>query len=162
MRLLAIDPGETVGMVILEYALMHCPREEDEDKSVLASVKFIAAIDSPIEKFKQLFHPEQLGTGWEIGEVVAEDYRVFASKAEQHIGQRLVTAELIGRIEYVCERGGYVLHRVQPAKKGRWPEARLKAKFDWSSQVHGHARDALKIGLVRIEENARCFADVER
>jgi len=137
MKLLAIDPGETVGLVLL--------RSEGEQVTLLAS------LDVSARKLKK--HLPVLLAG--IAVAVIEDYRVFVGHAGQHIGARLVTSELIGFIEAHCALKDVPMARIQPNEKGRWPEARMRAKHPEFRGVTGHARDALKLGLVYLEKKRR-------
>jgi hypothetical protein len=85
--------------------------------------------------------------------VLIEDYRVYQDKAMMHVGAVLKTPELIGAIEGVCALTVPPMHtaRIAAAKKGKWPEARMKAKFSQAKDVTGHARDATKLGLAFLE-----------
>ena len=137
MKILAIDPGETVGIVGLEIVgdqvLLRFPR------------------NLTLSYFKDFL--TENSSRLQVDVVVVEDYRIFASHAREHIGARLITPELIGFIEAHCRLHGIPLVRIQPNEKGRWPEARIKARHpEWASTPVGHARDALKIALVYIEK----------
>jgi len=143
MRILAIDPGETVGMVVLQTSSDPC-----ETPLVLSAGQHTDDILMNMRKFVALLGKVKPTV------IVLEDYRIFASMAKTHVGQRLYTAELIGAIEAV----GQLMHpaipivRVQPAKKGRWPKARLDAKFPDHKNLAGpHALAALQVGLVFLE-----------
>jgi len=86
--------------------------------------------------------------------VGVEDYRIRPDMANEHIGTRLWTSELIGCIEAVCGMmiPPITVVRIQPGKKGRWPLARLKAKYPkFKSITSDHALDALRIGLAYLE-----------
>jgi len=139
MKILAIDPGETVGFVLLDdgqliehwkWELLH----KDEScfwVDFAYSFNFVLDIHKP-------------------DAVVIEAYRIYAGKADMHIGNRLFTAELIGAFRALCAAvSPPVLIRTLPAsKKGRWPDARLDAKFPQHKVVTGtHERDALKLAL---------------
>ena len=145
MKLLAIDPGETVGLALLQT--------EGEQVTLLAS------LDVASPKLKK--HLPILLAG--VAVVVIEDYRIFATHAGQHIGARLLTSELIGFIEAHCGISTVPVVRIQPNEKGRWPEARIKAKHpEWTRSPGGHARDALKLGLVYLEKEAKREKDAKR
>jgi len=142
MRILAIDPGGTSGYVVLD-----CPATK-EPPIVL---HFWEEQSSPCERVALLL-------AWfrkaRIERVVVEDYRIYAAHTGHHVGQHLYVSEYIGAIEAVCQLviPRIDMYRVQPSSKGKWPKARLDAKFPEHSRVEGvHAHDALVIGLVHIE-----------
>lgn len=137
MKLLAIDPGETVGLAFLDT---------EGGKVIL-----LGSLEVPAPKLKR--HLPILLAG--VDAVVIEDYRIFASHAGHHVGTRLVTSELIGFIEAHCDLKSILFTRLQPNEKGRWPEARMRAKHPECRDLGGHARDALKIGLVYIEKGGK-------
>ena len=136
MKLLSIDPGETVGLVYLS-------RDRDGEDVTLEGF-----LDTPLRFLKKNL-PVILAA---VDEVAIEDYRVFASHAGHHIGARLITSELIGFVEAHCDLKNIRVIRIAPNKKGRWPEARLRAKHPEFKHVTGHARDALKLGLAYLEK----------
>jgi hypothetical protein len=137
MRILAIDPGETTGTAVLE--------------SSKDSVELISYADLSLKEFKKELSVASLHY-LEVERIVIEDYRIFQSKAGQHIGARLTTPELIGWIDCIRTLAGLVMVRVQPNKKGRWPKARLKNKFPAYFEVdQHHSKDAVIIGLVYLE-----------
>lgn len=135
MKVLAIDPGETVGLVLLE--------ERDDGQVVVHD-----SLDILLRLFKK-FLPKLLA---KADVIVIEDYRIFATHSKEHIGVALITPELIGYVEAHCDLKSILFTRLQPNEKGHWPEARMKAKHPKFQDVVGHARDALKIGLVYIEK----------
>lgn len=147
--ILAIDPGETVGLAMLF------------EDWILAG-KFSASTDErPYEGFAVFFRnflDFQVQARRDRVRVVVENYRIFADKAALHIGQRLITAELIGAIEALCATTvpEVLVARIEPNKKGLWPDARLRAKLPSDMiPTDQHAKDALKIGLVYLE---MCYA----
>jgi hypothetical protein len=79
--------------------------------------------------------------------VVAEDYRVYSWKAEDHAWNELSTAKLIGAIEVMCSLNEWPL-KMQMAQqaKGFCTDEKLQ---DWGLWVKGqkHARDAIRHGI---------------
>lgn len=146
MKLLVIDPGETVGYATFELVATLAPYPpvlvllqawEEQAPSI--------ADYTPI--FLRLLWREQPDL------VVIEDYRVFQSKARMHIGRPLFTPELIGAIVALCSSTRPPINtvRIQPSKKGRWSDARITVKFPEAQSVAGHALDAVKLGLAYLE-----------
>lgn len=141
MKILAIDPGETIGFVLLDDGQLaehwewggRLPAKDDPDFWPIFVTVFVSVL-----------------SGSEPQAVVIEDYRIYADKANMHIGNRLFTAELIGAISALCAAVAppVSIHRLPASKKGRWPNARLDAKFPQHRAVVGdHERDALKLAL---------------
>ena len=151
MLILAIDPGETLGYVLIELTeyVGRSPNLEVEDAD-----QFKLEL-----RLKQGFNwgavsarvKDLLGTEPDV--IVLEDYRVYASKAAVHIGSRLLTSELIGAI---CQEAGVAMIpvvRIPAGRKGRWPPARLEAKFASDVTIpQPHAGDALILGLIYAED----------
>jgi len=148
MILLAIDPGETTGYVVLEWPSHKAARPYIID-AWQAKVKDLdrALWATQFHRILRHHKPDM---------VVIEDYRVYAGKAGMHIGQRLFTAELIGAIEVLCAIciPPVTTDRLPAAKKGRWPDARIDNKFPQGTPyIHsGHESDALKLGLAWLEK----------
>lgn len=139
MRLLAIDPGETTGYVVLEVV----------ERDVLPTLYAHGELDTH-ELVPSVYAFQKLFYAYVPDQVVIEDYRVYAGAAGLHVGMRLHTPELIGIIEAVCVMQSYSVmpSRLPASKKGRWPEARLAARFPTYRLCQSdHVLDALKIGL---------------
>lgn len=142
--LLAIDPGETVGLATF---VVHAGKPPDLRK--LDSLPGL-----PLPQFVRFFRDQVRILQPDI--VVVENYTVFASAAKLHIGLPLITSEIIGAIEAICTITVSMhneMARVDPAKKNRWPDARLRAKLPHLAQIvcSTHEADAIKIGLEYIE-----------
>jgi len=150
LRILVIDPGETPGYAVfeLEKNLVAEARPSDlvlletwEDPDQGASIpEFVYPFLQVLQRVKPSL-------------VLIEDYRVYQDKAATHIGMALKTPELIGAIIAVCNLTVPKMStaRIAAGKKGKWPEARMKAKFPQANDVTGHARDAVKLGLAFLE-----------
>lgn len=135
MKILAIDPGKTTGFVLLD------------DNELVEHFEWTLA-DESLFGFSLGF--SSYLNRKEPSVVVIEDYRIYADKANMHIGNRLFTAELIGSIRALCAVVVPLvsIHTLPASKKGRWPDARLEAKFPQHRAVTGtHERDALKLAL---------------
>ena len=150
MLILAIDPGETLGYVLVELTefVGGTPELEviDADQHQLAVTKEGFYWDSVSSNVRDLLDQEP-------DVIVIEDYRVYASKALEHIGHRALTSELIGAI---CQEAGIAMIpvvRIPAGRKGLWPAARLKAKFTSDVTIpQPHAGDALILALIHAED----------
>lgn len=149
LRILAIDPGETTGYAV--FALNRTPSRRPSLPSVLELIETwedqgvsISEFVIPFLKVLRRVKPSL---------VLIEDYRVYQDKAMMHIGQPLRTPELIGAIIGVCALTVPPMRtaRIAAAKKGRWPEARMRTKFPEAEGITGHTRDAVKLGLAFLE-----------
>ena len=139
--ILAIDPGETMGLVWIEYGKLIGSRQvsvvsmnKQVDYSLLERTlrgSLVPAVDL----------------------IVIEDYRVYSSKAQMHVGARLTTAELIGAIEFYAAQREIKIIRLTASLKGRWPKARLLRFYevDFLSVPKPHALDAWILGLTYLE-----------
>ena len=155
-RILAIDLGHTVGLVVLEVVPGEVPllldaSELSQDSLVGTFERHSVVLASWLFEVKPTI-------------VVVEDYVVYATHATRHIGNQLFTAKLVGAIQALCATviPPIPVALLPAAKKGRWPDARLKAKFPDGEvfpldairvlSQSEHVLDALKLGLVYIEE----------
>lgn len=143
MRILAIDPGQTTGYAV--FGLVGASH------SVLVLHRAWEEPVPSIEEYAPIFtrllwreHPDL---------AIIEDYRVHYGKARMHVGRHLFTPELIGAFVALCSSVLPSINtaRIQPSKKGRWPDARIEAKFPEAQHAFGHALDAVKIGLAYLE-----------
>ncbi len=142
--ILAVDPGETCGFAWFTY--------EDLKHVVLTGVWCHTGL--PTSEFARYFRDRLYSLGHSKC-VVVEDYVIYASAAQLHVGQPLVTPKLIGVIEAVCalENIPIKVALVPAAKKGRWPDARIRNKFPYILPAldSEHQKDAVKLGLAYIE-----------
>ena len=147
MKILAIDPGKTIGCVLLD----------DNELVEHWECKLLDVDASHFWHFFVLIFSTNLREH-EPDVLVLEDYRIYADKANMHIGNRLFTAELIGSIRALCAvvAPPVSIRTLSASKKGRWPDARLDAKFPQHKAVTGtHERDALKLALAYKEMQER-------
>ena len=150
LRILVIDPGETCGYAV--FQLEKLPDSEASPSSALLLLNTWEAQGASIPEFVIPFLKTLRGIKPSL--VLIEDYRVFLGAAMMHVGQQLKTSELIGAIIGVCALTVPPMRtaRIAAAKKGKWPEARMIAKFPQAGKdVTGHARDAVKLGLAFLE-----------
>jgi len=146
-RILAIDPGHTVGLVVLEVVPDEAPmvlESQEVHFDLLDMFKYSVSLASWLYQVRPTA-------------VVVEDYVVYATHATRHIGNQLFTAKLVGAIQALCATviPPIPVVLLPAAKKGLWPDARLKAKFPEGLELEvlsAHTSDALKLGLVYIEE----------
>ncbi len=142
--MLAIDPGETCGFAKLSYrTIQDVEVSTTWNHAGLPLAEFVAYLKSVL----RILRPIDL--------VVVEDYVIYASAAQLHIGQQLVTPKLIGAIEAVCalQMTPMEVVLIPAAKKGRWSDVRINIKFPrmLSALDSEHEKDAVKLGLAYIE-----------
>lgn len=127
---IAIDPGETCG-VARTY--------EVPTPSGLDLKLYYGSLSRPLEEFLQGFNHMCLTERIDL--VIVESYRIYPDKAMMHIGQPLVTAELIGAIKWIA---GYQGIRVieQPAGIKATTGALLKGRGFKAVGKDQHAKDA--------------------
>ena len=145
MNVLAIDPGKTSGYVVLDTPHPNSIPVVLRTWEGKATLRERAGL---LLKWLQKYH---------ITRVVVEDFTIHptAGGTGHPVATSMTdTIEYIGCIEAVCQLviPPVGVYRLQPNKKGRWPKARLDAKFPGHTGVVGvHAHDALVIGLVYLE-----------
>lgn len=126
-RLLALDPGETVGWARFDAGRF------------TASGQLLAK-DEPARVVIELFDQIKPTV------VVCEDYRVYAAKAKSHTWQPLFTPKLIGAINMLCEQREIPLYlQMASTAKCFCTDARLK-QWGFYSRGSRHANDAARHG----------------
>lgn len=82
-----------------------------------------------------------------IDVLVVEDYRVYATKSEVHIGKELITPKIIGKLEYVAEERSIPLVFQMAVEAKRFAtDDKLKRWGFWKKGMR-HSRDALRHGI---------------
>lgn len=144
LQLLAVDPGETIGVVHLDLT--------EGNVTLRGSHQQALSFHDAVRSFKAIL------LIFPINVLVIEDYRIYASHAGHHIGAHLYTPELIGAIAALSVLHNVPLVRLPASKKARWPLARLKNRFPQYTKVPTpHALDALKLGLAYLETQGARF-----
>jgi len=129
-RLLAIDPGETIGWAYFEKEKLVTWGKE------ATKAEFGNAVNWVVDIFAE-YMPEAL---------VMEDYRIYKWKTEQHAWSDVYTLRVIGALEFWCHRNNvpYDKQTAQIAKQF-CTDDKLKA---WAPGVTGaHSKDAVRHGL---------------
>ena len=149
MRIIAIDPGETVGFAILDY--------DQTTEPVILKLDQRRFGDNPGTITLYIYQSWLKWTEREPSVLVFENYRVFSSKALAHIGSQLYTSELMGAILGATQLfiPPVLTARIEASTKGRWPVARLERfqpKLIPATIGREHARDAAIIALCYIEK----------
>lgn len=124
-RLLALDPGETIGWSIWI----------DGELSLEGQTKIGDNVDKVITDLVELAEPT---------EIVIEDYRVYSHKSDVHIGIELITPKLIGKVELLCYQKNIPLaYQMASQAKGFVTDEKLKA---WGLYIkgHRHSRDSIR------------------
>ena len=150
-RILAIDPGFTTGYVIADWELT-IPQ-------VAPKVIETMNVSLPMNVGRSAFEWDKAANvvaqlvDKEPDIIVIEDYRIYKSKADMHIGSRLLVSELIGAICQEAAVSQIPVVRLMAGVKGNWPIARLKARYPQYKFVPSpHSRDALLLALYYIEK----------
>lgn len=127
-KLVALDPGKTVGWAEFINGRLHCVQEVylgDEPKYAL------------LIKQMELAKPDV---------VVCEDYKIYSWKAASHSWESLYTPQLIGAIRLYCEQAQLWLHlQMANTAKGFCKNKKLR---EWGYYEKGlkHGRDAIRHG----------------
>jgi len=143
--LVCFDPGETTGLAIFRNGKL----EETSQlitKDLDQGTKAVNDLFNTIHGFTTT-DPDALELG--LGEnvrVVAEDYKVYGWKTDQHAWAALHTPKFIGCIVALCHIHGIPYHmQMAQTAKGFCTDDKLKA---WNYYDKGlrHARDAVRHG----------------
>lgn len=128
MRVLAIDPGGTSGIVVVEG-----------DRMLFAAAE-------PLSAAAIIPYLDQLNDRYAPDVVVVEDYRVYRHKLYQHANSDLHTARVIGAIEAWCGyRGKPLRYQMASEAKGFFTDRRL---LQVGLYHHNrHVRDAIRHAL---------------
>lgn len=125
-RLLAVDPGETVGWAVF-------------DNLALAEAGQFSVINlEAFDAFLTAKRPDHM---------VIENYRVYASKAARHVGSEVNTAQYIGILKFLADmyQVPYTLQMAHQAK-GWVSDARLH-QLGLFQVGRRHANDAIRHGV---------------
>lgn len=146
MKILAIDPGHTIGYAVLENFELIITGQLELDVS-----NFNVAIDVLLSEIQQLLYLHNPNI------IVLEDYRVYASTAKVFINSRNTTSEIIGALEMMGSYEGLSVTRLPASCKNMWPTARLRQWFPntleaMSPTKKPHAYDAWLIGISYVEK----------
>lgn len=126
-RLLAIDPGETIGWSVFE-------------NGELTKEGQIRSKDSPAEEVLKLFRTTQ------PTQVVCEDYKIYAEKANVHIGKTLFTPRMIGMIELYCYMNGIPIDYQMAHQAKCWVTDDKLKSWGFYIAAHKHSRDSIRHG----------------
>jgi hypothetical protein len=126
---LCLDPGETTGIAVF-------------DGSELVRA-WQARTKTPAELLQ--FKRRILVRSWSL--LVYEGYRVYASKAEQHINSDVHTLRFIGMIETTAYEHQILLVKQMAGQvKGFFTDDKLQ-EWGFYQAAHRHANDAIRHGL---------------
>lgn len=154
IRVLAIDPGETSAFIVGIVGQVARPGHSllsPEGQGHLDLIQWGQwhGMDELLTVQGSLFRPDV--------HIVCEQYRVYAHKAQQHVGSPVYTAREIGRIEWLAFMNGRpVTFQHASEAKQRWPDKRLRDHFpehykDWRQSAH--IKDACRHLLTFVEKN---------
>jgi len=132
-RLLAIDPGETVGYAIFRHGQL------DSVGQLTCASKPATVLDLAMRISELVKNVEPLT------KVVIEDYRVYANKAKMHSWNALHTPKLIGAIQGLCMQ--YEIPVVlQGASSMQFCTNKKLKEWGYYQQGMSHANDAIRHG----------------
>lgn len=127
-KLLALDPGETIGWAVFEKGeLTNWGQLKCEAPAQFRDVEDL------IDQHKPEF-------------IVCEAYRIYSWKRDQHVWSDLLTVRLIGAIELLCiQREISFETQMAAIGKGFCTDSKLKTWGYWKPSQR-HARDAIRHG----------------
>ncbi len=125
-RLLAIDPGETVGYALFEEGELATAGQFKVENILQLGVDLIWA-HSP-------------------NTIVTESYRVYRHKLERHAWSNVPTLRYIGAIQFIVAQAGGITYHEQSAYEAKQfcTDDRLRAWGLWQSGNARHAHDAIR------------------
>lgn len=131
--LLSADPGETTGIAVFHKAVFFRAEQVNTGSPDVALIAF--------QELLRIYAPTQL---------VLEDYRIYNTRANQHIGSSLSTPRLIGMLETLCMQHKIPYHK-QPAATPKQfvTDSKLKA-WDLYGKGSRHSRDAMRHAIYYI------------
>ena len=121
MKVLAIDPGKANGWAVLEDGRL---------------------LDSGVADQEQLY---SMLEGQDVDHVVYESYRLYATHSRQMIGDEFLTPQIIGVIQYICNKRGMTFSEQPATTKKFHSDAKLKEMGLYVPI--DHRRDAIRHGL---------------
>lgn len=126
--LLALDPGDTLGYAVFK-------------DGTLADKGHIPGTIRAITDLLDLHEPDT---------IVAEEYRIYAHKAAEHIGSTIPTLRLIGAIELLCDQRAIpLLFQSAQLAKGFMTDEKLR-EWSYFPKTQRHAADAVRHGCYAI------------
>ena len=141
---LALDPGYTTGIACIQGDTLRMYGQMNTRKLDLLTYKDIERI---LDEYLSL---------WDVNtdihtmckfQLVAEDYRIYSWKSEEHEWSDVYVARLIGFIQAVCVQRGVTMHlRLAQHAKGFMTDDKLK-RMGWYQRGLPHARDAIRHAL---------------
>lgn len=131
--LLIVDPGITVGWAIfMETRLTHYGQLR-----VASTNPTLEQLRAPMEKLLYEFEPDY---------VLAEEYRIYAHKTQQHANSTVPTLKQVTILEQLCNEQG-IPFCLQGASRGKGfvTNDRLR-EWGWYQRGQPHANDAIRHG----------------
>lgn len=139
---LALDPGHTTGVAVLEGGILRYYGQIDTATLTMQSLQRIEYV---FEKARALGGPGQI-----FFDVVIEDYRIYSWKSEEHEWSEVYVARLIGFIMSVCVRLGIKpTFRLAQNAKGFVTDDKLKT-MNWYFPGWQHSRDAIRHAVYHV------------
>ena len=128
-RLVALDPGETVGLAYFDFG------ELIDVEQIKLKFK-TRGFDPLIDRIYQL----------EPDVVVYEDYKIYPGLAKMHTLSGVPTLKVIGAIEFMCSYNKYQsISQMASTAKGFSTDEKLK-EWGFYKKAHRHGNDAIRHG----------------
>ena len=128
-RLIALDPGETVGLALFSFS------EFISSEQIKLDFKS-RGWDPLINRIYQL-EPDM---------VVYEDYKIYPGLAKVHTLSGVPTLKVIGAIEFMCSHNKYQsISQMASTAKGFCTDKKLK-EWGFYKKAHRHGNDAIRHG----------------
>lgn len=145
MRVLGVDPGETTGYALCDY---------DSQTQEMTVVEW-----GEWHGMEELEQKISAGLFTGVQAMAIEMYIVYPNRARTHIGDKLYTAQEIGRLKWIARQLGISRVKEQPASmaKQRWSDTRLR-KHGFGAYLSSdlpHRTDALRHALTYIERKKK-------
>lgn len=139
---LSLDPGETTGWSVF-YVYDRMLTTEDKGGTTGIDLVDCGQVTTPdIESATREY--QHLIVQFRPDHIVAEDYRVYGWKVNEHSFSEVITARLVGNIETLCTLRGIPFHKqMAQIAKQFCTDDKLKV---WDLWIKGkrHARDAIR------------------
>lgn len=142
--LITIDPGKASGFAVLDYTDL-------SDIKILQSAE-LTQMDTIFEVDTLLSDADELDNVASY-EIVMEKFTITAQTGKNTNAENW-SPEIIGAVKYLAWKYGVKFSEQTPAEaKNFVPNERMKAVGIWHVGGEGHARDALRHGVLYLVKN---------
>lgn len=144
---ISIDPGKASGVAVLDYTDL-------DDVKILYSGELDQQETCEFIENLVLYEEHMLESSPDRSfEVVYEKFQITAQTGK-NTNEENWSAEIIGVIKFLCRKHGFKFTVQTPAEaKNFVPNDRMKAVGIWHTGGEGHAKDALRHGVLFLVKN---------